>query len=196
MQAVAVPRPWHLEGRWGSRTHTVDANHMGLPIVSVSHLKEVTETSSALQELLRVEGVEVRENQPFCTSKRAKEGEVFDATIHAERHIRPSKRPRIQLTPSSSQVQLTAQVFPPSTDSQISYGNSFTYAELFCGIGGFGVALEALGGRCLMVSEIDETCRQVYEANFPLTPRDKIYGDIYQVQESNLPPPGTLDLLV
>lgn len=48
---------------------------------------------------------------------------------------------------------------------------AFTYAELFAGIGGFGVALEALGGRCVFCSEIDPICCQIYAQNF-LRPPD------------------------
>lgn len=62
-------------------------------------------------------------------------------------------------------------------------------------VGGFGVALEALGGKCLFVSEIDDNCRETYMANFD-TPPLHIHGDIYEVKDSEFPDPGSLDLLV
>ena len=37
--------------------------------------------------------------------------------------------------------------------------SAFTYIELFAGIGGFRVALDAMGGRCLFASEIDRFAR-------------------------------------
>ena len=43
---------------------------------------------------------------------------------------------------------------------------AFTYVDLFAGIGGFHAALRALGGDCLMVSEIDEPAVAVYERNW------------------------------
>ncbi|CAD7933304.1 unnamed protein product [Amoebophrya sp. A120] len=43
---------------------------------------------------------------------------------------------------------------------------SFTYAELFAGIGGFRVALDALGGECVLAAEIDKDCRDVYGTIF------------------------------
>ncbi|TVR14967.1 MAG: DNA (cytosine-5-)-methyltransferase, partial [Phormidium sp. GEM2.Bin31] len=53
---------------------------------------------------------------------------------------------------------------PPS-----SPGAKFTFIDLFAGIGGFRIALERLGGRCLGYSEIDTEAIAVYQKNF-ITP--------------------------
>lgn len=42
----------------------------------------------------------------------------------------------------------------------------FTFVDLFSGIGGFRIALEELGGKCLGFSEIDKPAIQVYKSNF------------------------------
>lgn len=42
----------------------------------------------------------------------------------------------------------------------------FTFIELFAGIGGFRMALEKFGGRCVFSSEINRFCIQTYKANF------------------------------
>jgi hypothetical protein len=42
----------------------------------------------------------------------------------------------------------------------------FTYVELFAGIGGFRVGLDALGGRCVLTCEKDPENRRSYSANF------------------------------
>ena len=42
----------------------------------------------------------------------------------------------------------------------------FTFVELFAGIGGFRIGMEAAGGRCVLASELDVDARQTYEDNF------------------------------
>ena len=43
---------------------------------------------------------------------------------------------------------------------------SFTYVDLFAGIGGFHAVLSHAGGRCVMASEIDERAAAVYQLNW------------------------------
>lgn len=63
------------------------------------------------------------------------------------------------------------------------------YIDLFCGIGGFRVAVEraapALGFNptCVLSSDIDEDCQTAYEANFGERP----FGDIKAVNEQTVP---------
>ena len=53
---------------------------------------------------------------------------------------------------------------------------AFRYAELFAGIGGFRLGLDALGGRCVFSSEIDACAAATYERNFHEAP----FGDIVE----------------
>jgi len=61
---------------------------------------------------------------------------------------------------------------------------SFTFVDLFCGMGGFHVALSNLGGKCVFASDIDKKCQDVYERNFGMRP----HGDITKVNVNNIPP--------
>ena len=43
----------------------------------------------------------------------------------------------------------------------------FDFVELFAGIGGFRLALEAVGGRCVLASEYSQHACAVYRRNWP-----------------------------
>lgn len=50
----------------------------------------------------------------------------------------------------------------------------FKFIDLFAGIGGFRIALQNLGGKCVFSSEIDNAAKRTYESNFGEFP----FGDI------------------
>jgi DNA (cytosine-5)-methyltransferase 1 len=50
----------------------------------------------------------------------------------------------------------------------------FTFIDLFAGIGGFRMAMQAQGGKCVFSSEYDKYAQQTYRANYGETP----FGDI------------------
>lgn len=60
---------------------------------------------------------------------------------------------------------------------------AFRFIDLFAGIGGFHLAMEQLGGRCVFASEWDENCKRTYEANYGITP----FGDIRKIDEKDIP---------
>jgi DNA (cytosine-5)-methyltransferase 1 len=60
---------------------------------------------------------------------------------------------------------------------------SFTFIDLFAGIGGFRIALENLGGKCVFASEWDSFAARTYEANFG----DKPAGDITKIAANDIP---------
>lgn len=59
----------------------------------------------------------------------------------------------------------------------------FKFIDLFCGIGGFHLAMESLGGECVFASDIDEDCRKTYEANYGIKPA----GDITKIEAMDIP---------
>ena len=50
----------------------------------------------------------------------------------------------------------------------------FKFIDLFAGIGGFRIALQNVGGKCVFSSEINNSAKRTYEANFGEVP----FGDI------------------
>ena len=57
------------------------------------------------------------------------------------------------------------------------------FIDLFCGIGGFRIAFERAGGRCVFSSDYDKFSQQTYEANFGEQP----HGDIHGVAVADIP---------
>jgi len=59
----------------------------------------------------------------------------------------------------------------------------YSFIDLFCGIGGFRVALEKNGLECVYSSDIDACVQEVYKKNFG----DKPDGDIIEVPTNRIP---------
>lgn len=63
------------------------------------------------------------------------------------------------------------------------YLKDWTFIDLFAGLGGFRLALESLGARCVYSNEWDSSVQKVYSENFGDMPD----GDITQVNEKDIP---------
>ena len=61
--------------------------------------------------------------------------------------------------------------------------NKMRFIDLFAGIGGFRIALENLGQKCVFSSENNSAARKVYERNFGEVPE----GDITQILPHEIP---------
>lgn len=61
--------------------------------------------------------------------------------------------------------------------------DALRFIDLFCGIGGFRIAFEKVGGKCVFSSDYDKFSQQTYEANFG----EKPHGDIHTVAVADIP---------
>lgn len=68
--------------------------------------------------------------------------------------------------------------FPPLADPK------FAFIDLFAGIGGFRLAMQSLGGKCVYSSEWDHQAKKTYEANFGEVP----FGDITKKRNKDFIP--------
>ena len=66
------------------------------------------------------------------------------------------------------------------------YPSKFKFIDLFAGIGGFRLALQNLGGKCVFTSEWDKEAKKTYKANFGETP----FGDITKEKTKSYIPDG------
>ncbi len=72
----------------------------------------------------------------------------------------------------------------PDPGNHSAIGRKPRFIDLFCGIGGFRIAFERAGGRCVFSSDWDRFSRQTYAANFGETP----HGDINAIPVADIPP--------
>ena len=70
--------------------------------------------------------------------------------------------------------------FPPVKNPK------FKFIDLFAGIGGFRMALQNLGGKCVFTSEWDKYAQKTYKANYGEIP----FGDITKKETKNFIPEG------
>ncbi len=90
---------------------------------------------------------------------------------------------------SSNAIQLKMPIewdipFPPPKNPK------FTFIDLFAGIGGFRLAMQSLGGKCVYSNEWDHQAKKTYEANFGEVP----FGDITKQSNKDYIP-ETFDVL-
>jgi DNA (cytosine-5)-methyltransferase 1 len=65
----------------------------------------------------------------------------------------------------------------------MSLDKTFTYVSLFSGVGGFEQALNKLGGKCVMASEIDKFANKAYEVLYG----EPTVGDVTEIEAEDVP---------
>lgn len=68
---------------------------------------------------------------------------------------------------------------------------TFNFIDLFAGIGGFRIAMQNVGGKCIFTSEWDKDAKITYRENFGETP----FGDITKQNVKNRIPKVDIDVL-
>ena len=71
----------------------------------------------------------------------------------------------------------------PNNSQRRSAETPLRFIDLFCGIGGFRLAFERAGGRCVFSSDWNEQAQITYEANHGERP----LGDIHSVAVADIP---------
>ena len=101
----------------------------------------------------------------------AKEGERWRQILSGYAGAAVDAKPQIPFS-----IDYSSLPFPPVA------APAFRFIDLFAGIGGFRLALQAQGGKCVFTSEWDRYAKHTYALNFGETP----FGDIRQFTGSNL----------
>ncbi|HUX49025.1 MAG TPA: DNA cytosine methyltransferase [Dehalococcoidia bacterium] len=124
-----------------------------------------TEVLAAVTHWLQAQG----QTPPYCDARLVERWRIAlqSNTAHddGQKEDRPNIRPPLELNVSTTSIP-----FPPPTKDE------FTFSDLFAGIGGFRLALQGLGGRCVFACEWDKSAKVTYFRNFGIVP----YGDIKQ----------------
>ncbi|MBO7598545.1 MAG: DNA cytosine methyltransferase, partial [Bacteroidales bacterium] len=95
------------------------------------------------------------------------------------------------MRPALATNRYTAIMNPHKTSfTENAVKREFTFIDLFAGIGGFRIALEQAGGKCVFSSEWNKSAQETYFKNFGEIP----YGDI-TTDETKSHIPNNFDIL-
>lgn len=109
-------------------------------------------------------------NKTNSTSKKYKK-EALEIT----KNILAAKYPEEKITNAVAEEAIQYEIFNTHHTPFLPIKNpKFEFIDLFAGIGGFRLALQNLGGKCVFTSEWDKEAKKTYQANFGEVP----FGDI------------------
>lgn len=131
------------------------------------------EDSAIVSHYLQNEGTRFAKTYRLAATKLLSDGEDVEEGIAAE---------------DPAQYNLFPEIFKVPFRSQEN--PKFTFIDLFAGIGGFRIAMQNLGGKCVYSSEWDQQAQKTYFANFGEVP----FGDITK-EETKAFVPDNFDVL-
>lgn len=110
-----------------------------------------------------------------------------DGAVEYTQEILQGKYPEEKITATVAEEALQYGLFdmleipfPPNEQTK------FKFIDLFAGIGGFRIALQNIGGKCVFTSEWDREAKRTYRANFGEVP----FGDITKEETKAYIPDG------
>lgn len=106
----------------------------------------------------------------------AKEVGVNESTVR--RWLKGTCKPKEYIVPQL--INMLDDIVQRTDDKQ-----SFTFIDLFAGIGGIRRGFESQGGKCVFTSEWDTYAQRTYAVNYPSD--EPIAGDITLVKEHDIP---------
>ena len=110
-----------------------------------------------------------------------------EALNHVKRALE-YKFPETTVTSKAADEALQYLIFDFHKETPFPSPNKpkFKFIDLFAGIGGFRLAMQNLGGKCVYTSEWDEQAKKTYQANFGEVP----FGDITKEETKAFIPDG------
>ena len=151
----------------------------------INHLKMNYKEEISIAEFLgnkyRVRVVEPENNKEaalthYLHNKNSEYAQFYEKeAVECAKEMLQYKYPEENITLKAAEEALQYSIFSifdvPFPPSDIPL---FTFIDLFAGIGGFRLALQNLGGKCVFTSEWDKESQKTYKANFGEMP----FGDI------------------
>jgi DNA (cytosine-5)-methyltransferase 1 len=125
----------------------------------------------------------------YANNRNSKMAIFFESEAVLEmRKILKYKYPEDDITNEVAEEALQYFLFDFKSDVPFPEPTNpkFTFIDLFAGIGGFRLAMQNFGGKCVFTSEWDENAKITYKANFGEVP----FGDITKEETKKYIPNG------
>lgn len=157
-------------------------------------IKEKVTLEEVYGKKFKIKVVEASENGKaalthYLYHQNSRDSEIFkDEALNYIRKLIEYKSPEetINIKAAEDALQYMLFDFQKEIPFPAPKNPKFTFIDLFAGIGGFRMAMQSLGGKCIYTSEWDEQAKKTYAANFGEIP----FGDITKEETKKFIPDG------